>query len=105
MAKKKKNIWVNTKQINNLSSRTIQVRISSFEKGLEIFNDIKIIRITSSTYTLLIMEGFQPQIGEIEGKVTLISEHKEYELPECNAFFCFRKNVFKLVIQENANVY
>lgn len=104
MPKKKKRTWVNKEQIRNLSTRTIQVRVSSFEKGLEIYNEIKVIRIVSAKYNLLIMSGFQPLLGEIQGEVTLISEENEYQIKDINAFYCFRKNVLKILIKENENV-
>ncbi len=104
MVKKKKRVWATKEQLHNLSAKTMQVRVLSLEKGLEIYNDIKIIRIVSRDNNLMIMSEFQPVIGEINGNVTFISEESDYGLNDVKAFFCFRKNVMKIIIKEDVNV-
>ena len=47
----------------------IKVRIFDIENGLREYKDIKIIRIISKDYNLLIMKDYLPIIGEIEGSV------------------------------------
>ena len=43
----------------------IKVRIFDIENGLREYKDIKIIRIISKDYNLLIMKDYLPIIGEI----------------------------------------
>ena len=49
----------------------IKVRIFNIENGLREYKDIKIIRIISKDYNLLIMKDYLPIIGEIEGSVDI----------------------------------
>ena len=49
----------------------IKVRIFDIENGLREYKDIKIIRIISKDYNLLIMKDYLPIIGEIEGSVDI----------------------------------
>ena len=47
----------------------IKVRIFDLEKGLVEYEHIKIIRIISKNYNLLVMQDYLPILGEIEGSV------------------------------------
>ena len=55
----------------------IKVRIFDLKKGLIEYEHIKVIRIVSKDYNLLIMQDYLPIIGEIEGTVDIKNEEIE----------------------------
>ena len=68
----------------------IKVRIFDIENGLREYKDIKIIRIISKDYNLLIMKDYLPIIGEIEGSVDIKND-------EVNLSFKSLGFAFKLI--------
>ncbi|HHZ17539.1 MAG TPA: hypothetical protein PLJ33_02895 [Peptococcaceae bacterium] len=82
----------------------MEVRISSFEKGLEVYQNVLFIRVTSEKYNLLIMEDYMPIIGKVEGSVTFLAEDQEHTLENIEGFFYHKHNVFSLLIKESSHV-
>ena len=79
----------------------IKARIISMEEGLREMEGVRLIRIKSKEYNLLIMEDYMPVIGEIDGDVTILSEEEEYKISGITGFFSHRKNLFSLMISED----
>ena len=82
------------------SGNGIKVRIFDLKKGLIEYEHIKIIRIISKDYNLLIMEDYLPIIGEIDGSVDIKNEEVELNYKNIKAFYMNSKNVFNLMIKE-----
>ena len=78
----------------------IKVRIFDLEKGLIEYEHIKVIRIISKDYNLLIMQDYLPIIGEIDGSIDIKNEEIELNYKEINAFYMNSGNVFNLMIKE-----
>lgn len=78
----------------------IKVRIFDLEKGLIEYENIKIIRIISKHYNLLIMQDYLPILGEIEGSVDIKNEEVELNYKNIKAFYMNSNNVFNLMIKE-----
>ena len=78
----------------------IKVRIFDLSKGLIEYEHIKIIRIISKDYNLLIMQDYLPIIGEIEGSVDIKNEEVELNYKNIKAFYMNSGNVFTLMIKE-----
>ena len=78
----------------------IKVRIFDLSKGLVEYEHIKVIRIVSKDYNLLIMEDYLPIIGEINGSVDIKNEDVELNYKNIKAFYMNSKNVFNLMIKE-----
>jgi len=83
--------------INNVG---MKVRIFDLDKGLTEYEQIKVIRIISEDYNLLIMEDYLPIIGEIEGSVDIKGEDIDVSFPKISAFYMNSDNVFNLMIKE-----
>ena len=49
----------------------IKVKVFDIRNGMRVYDNIKIIRIISKDYNLLIMKDYLPIIGEIEGSVDI----------------------------------
>ena len=78
----------------------IKVRIFDIENGLREYKDIKIIRIISKDYNLLIMKDYLPIIGEIEGNVDIKNDEVNLSFKDIKAFYMNSNNEFYLMIKE-----
>jgi len=83
-----------------MNSDGIKVRIFSLDKGLIEYEHIKVIRIISKNYNLLIMQDYLPILGEIEGSVDIKNEDIELNYKNIKAFYMNSSNVFNLMIKE-----
>ena len=83
-----------------MDSSGIKVRIFDMENGLREYEDIKIIRIISKDYNLLIMKDYLPIIGEIDGSVDIKNENIDLSFKDIRAFYMNSDNVFNLMIKE-----
>ena len=78
----------------------IKVRIFDIENGLREYKDIKIIRIISKDYNLLIMKDYLPIIGEIEGSVDIKNDEVNLSFKDIKAFYMNSNNEFNFMIKE-----
>ena len=78
----------------------IQARVSDFPHGLRVFDGVKLIRITSRDYTLLIMEDYFPCLGSVYGHVELVKEDDLVDLGRVKGFYLHRNNEFSLLIEK-----
>ena len=78
----------------------IKVRIFDIENGLREYKDIKIIRIISKDYNLLIMKDYLPIIGEIEGSVDIKNDEVNLSFKDIKAFYMNSNNEVNLMIKE-----
>jgi len=78
----------------------IKVRIFDMKNGLREYENIKIIRIISKDYNLLIMKDYLPIIGEIEGSVDIKNDEINLSFKDINAFYMNSDNIFNLMIKE-----
>lgn len=79
----------------------MKARIISMEEGLREIEKVRLIRVISREYNLLIMEDYMPVIGEITGTVTIVSDDGEYKAENIKGFFSVRKNLFSLMLSED----
>lgn len=85
---------------NLVNQDGIKVKIFDLDKGLTEYEHIKVIRIVSKDYNLLIMEDYLPIIGEIDGSVDIKGEDIDISFPNIKAFYMNSGNVFNLMIKE-----
>lgn len=83
----------------NNESHEMKVRVFSLD-GLKEYENVKIVRIVSKDYNLLIMKDYLPIIGEIEGNVDIKSDTEEVNLKNIKAFYMNSNNEFNLMIRE-----
>ena len=77
-----------------------RARVSDFPHGLRVFDGVKLIRITSKDYTLLIMEDYFPCLGSVYGHVELVKEDDLVDLGRVKGFYLHRNNEFSLLIEK-----
>ena len=83
-----------------MDSSGIRVRVFDMDHGLREYEDIKIVRIISKDYNLLIMKDYLPIIGEIEGSVDIKNDKIDESFKNIKAFYMNSSNVFNLMIKE-----
>ena len=78
----------------------IQVRVSDFEHGLRVYDSVRLVRIHSKEYSLLIMEDYYPAMGSVRGTVELVTDTDQIRLGRVKGFYLHRSNEFSLLIEE-----
>ena len=78
----------------------IKVKVFDIRNGMRVYDNIKIIRIISKDYNLLIMKDYLPIIGEIEGSVDIKNDEINLSFKDIKAFYMNSENVFNLMIKE-----
>ena len=82
------------------SSKELKVIIlDSNEINMKVIENVKIIRIKSDKYNLLIMKDYWPVVGEINGSV-IIEAQESIKYDKLEGFFALSHNVFHLIIKE-----
>ena len=64
----------------------IKVKVFDIRNGMRVYDNIKIIRIISKDYNLLIMKDYLPIIGEIEGSVDIKNDVVHESFKNIKAF-------------------
>lgn len=80
--------------------KSIKVKIFSISKGLEILEEIKIIRIKSKDYNLLVMPDYLPLLGEIDGTIEFEKSDFSKKLENIEGYYVNSNNEFSLIIRE-----
>ena len=79
----------------------IKVKVFDIRNGMRVYDNIKIIRIISKDYNLLIMKDYLPIIGEIEGSVDIKNDVVNESFKNIKAFYMNSDNVFNLMIKRS----
>lgn len=79
---------------------SIRVKIFSLQSGLEILENVKVIRIKSKDYNLLIMPDYMPLLGEIQGNIDFENSENSKSLKNINAYYMNSNNEFSLIVRE-----
>ena len=82
----------------------ITATVLGIDEGFQKFEQVDMIRIKSEKYTLLIMDDYMPVIGRIDGMVEIVSGEDTRSFQPIHGFYTHRKNTFKLLIKEDADV-
>ena len=81
-------------------SEELEVIILDSEKmQMNKITNVKVIRIKSELYTLLIMKDYWPVVGEINGRISIEAD-ENYTYENIEGFYTLSHNVFHLMIKE-----
>ena len=80
--------------------KSIKVKIFSISHGLEEISNVKIIRIKSADYNLLIMPDYMPLLGEIKGTIDFESANDSRHYDQVSGYYMNTNNEFSLIIRE-----
>ena len=87
-------------EVDVMSGEGFKVRIFDLNTGLTEYEHIKVVRMISKDYNLLIMQDYLPIIGEIDGSIDIKGEDLDISFPKIKAFYMNSGNVFNLMIKE-----
>ena len=79
------------------------VKIYSLLNGLSVLENVKVIRIKSKDYNLLIMKDYVPIIGEIEGDFEVETDKETKELANIRCYYVCQNNVFEIILKDETN--
>lgn len=77
-----------------------KVRIFELNHGLREYDEIKVVRITSKDYNLLIMVDYLPILGEFDGNIDIKGNDVDLSFKNIRGFYMNSNNVFNLMISE-----
>lgn len=80
-----------------------KVKVFDLKHGLTVYNEIKLVRITSKDYNLLIMVDYLPIIGEFEGNIDIKGDDVDLSYENIRGFYMNSNNIFNLMINEEIN--
>ena len=83
-----------------MDNRTMKVRVFDLKHGLVEYDDVKIVRIISKDYNLLIMIDYLPIIGEVEGSIDIQGDNVDISFKDIKGFYMNSNNVFNLMTNE-----
>lgn len=86
--------------VDVMSGEGFKVRIFDLDTGLTEYEHIKVVRMISKEYNLLIMQDYLPIIGELEGSIDIKGEDINLSFPKIKAFYMNSNNVFNLMVKE-----
>ncbi|MBO4375871.1 MAG: hypothetical protein IKY04_03495 [Lachnospiraceae bacterium] len=79
----------------------ISARVVDRENGMQNYDDIRMIRVTSKDYNILIMEDYMPIIGEIAGSIEMVTASDVIRFEPIHGFYMHKKNCFYLLIEDH----
>jgi len=79
---------------------SFKVRIFDLDHGLTEYEEVKLVRIISKDYNLLIMVDYLPLIGDFEGNVDIKGDKVDLSFKDIKGFYMNSNNVFNLMINE-----
>ena len=74
-------------------------KIMSLQEGVKTYNECVAIKIKSSKYNLLVLEGHAPLIGEIKGSIELTLKNDKITFNNINGYYLNLDNTFKLMLR------
>ena len=77
-----------------------KVRIFELNHGPREYDEVKLVRITSQDYNLLIMVDYLPLLGEFDGNIDIKGNNVELSYKNIKGFYMNSNNVFNLMINE-----
>lgn len=83
---------------------SITARIIDYDKGMNVLQNIRGIRIQSKEYVLLIMEDYVPTLGKIEGSVTFLTMDDEIVYENVKGFYKHQYNEFTILLESQNEV-
>lgn len=79
---------------------SFKVRLFELDHGLTVYENIKLVRIISKDYNLLIMVDYLPIIGEFDGNIDIKGDNVDISFKNIKGFYMNSNNEFNLMINE-----
>ncbi len=79
---------------------SFKVKIFSLSKGIEVIENVRLIRIKSRDYNLLLMPGYMSILGEIDGSIEMEMDSDSIRYDKIVAYYVHSNNEFLLLLKE-----
>ena len=78
-----------------------ELKVIVLDSGIDIkeIDKVRIIRVKSDNYNLLVLKDYWPIVGEVNGSISIEGE-TNYKYNNIKGFYSLSNNVFYLIIQE-----
>ena len=75
------------------------VKVLNINSDIQVYKNVKFIRILSEKYNLLIMRNYMPVIGEICGNIEIVGDETK-KLENIQGYYMHKKDEFNLIVKE-----
>ncbi len=82
-------------------SKSLNVKVLNINSGVQVYDEVRFVRILSEKYNLLIMRDYLPIIGEINGNIE-IEGKDSIKLENIKGYYINKNNEFSLIIKEES---
>lgn len=93
-----------SKKVRLEEQEYFEVMVISFRSGFQIYHNVKLVRILSKEYNLIIMVDYMPVLGELDGALSIVTENEETNIEHVRGFYVMRNNMLKILIREDSHV-
>lgn len=77
-------------------TQNITVQLLKINGDVELYEDVKFIKILSEKYNLIIMKDYLPIIGEVQGEIEIGREKENVSMKKVRGYFMHKHNKFNL---------
>lgn len=88
------------KETSIVPIRPIQVRMVGFANGLTTYENVQLVRIISEKYSILIMAGHVPVIGQLSGDIEIVLKNEVKHIENIEAFYMHRADMLSILIRD-----
>ncbi|MGL4588835.1 MAG: hypothetical protein ACRCUP_01175 [Mycoplasmatales bacterium] len=78
----------------------MKAKVYSFNHSFEAFDNVLMVKVNHTNYSLIIMEDYLPLIGEVVGEVTIVYEDSERKYDNIIGYYKVTNNVFEMVLDD-----
>lgn len=75
----------------------MKVYLFDIENGMREYQDVKMIKLKSSHYQLMILSDHTPLIGELDGTILILNKEEEIKLSHIKGFYSCLDNEFHFI--------
>lgn len=75
----------------------LRAEIFSMERGKEVYEGLRLIRLCDVNYTLLLMADHTPLIGELKGSIAMLARDDEIVLSDIQGYYTLKGNRFRFL--------
>lgn len=80
-------------------NNNLLVKVLNIDSGIQVYNNIKFIRVLSDKYNLLIMRDYLPVIGEVNGNIEIVGDEC-IKIDNIKGYYINKNNEFNLIVKE-----
>ena len=80
---------------------SLKVIVLDIENGSKVFDDVRIVKIKSKNYTVMIMLDYAPTIGDLDGDLSILLQSDEVFYKNVKGFYHINNNEMTILLTSN----